>query len=669
LGIDSLGKKAQTSVEVLVILGIALLVMLAFLMLTQSQSVQVNQQKESQDAANAVSELASAAKDVYAQGVGAKKQVKITLPSGYEPNESSIGNNAIRLRANGNDYVEIVDFSLHGSLPKSSGNHFVWVISEGSRVRIGDSMIVLDSPSLNVLMPESSEKMEGIVVRSSWDSEVNVTITPLFNNSKVDMGLGSHAFALMPLSSGGVAVVFTSGNNASGFHSGYIELNATDGKQHELVVLPVTVEVSGANVSAPPELSMLPGVFNKNASLGENLTVVFQVCAGPWTRLSSVSFDSSINDAGDWVNGTQALGAMEPETCQPKSFTISIPLNATAGTHRGRISARGSGSLVAEDYADIVIDIPATYDVNGPDASDIRIYPEKPYAGEPLTFSVVADDSLMGNSTIKGCEIKLDSGTWQKMEAADGTFDESSEKAVDIEFSGLALGKHFAQARCTDAAGNTGSSDSLTFHVMKDFLFVASAKTQTSSEDDWISWLSSHKSGEGYAWAYDVTDAGKVSSNSLDLSYYSAILLAQWDWKTDLEPPISAYMGKGGNVVLLGNANLQGTRELKLTDHPATPSNGMQVKIVTNSTYISEPFLTGIYSITDGNTQIYSVWDDFSGVVIATGGNETGHAVLGSKGKIVFWGATEPDGFNEIGGNITMRVLDNAVMDSTITPG
>ena len=663
------GKKAQTSIEVLIILGIALLVMLAFLMLTQSQSVQVNQQKESQDAANAVSELASAAKEVYAQGVGAKKQVQITLPSGYEANESSIGNRAIWLRSSGNDYVETVDFALHGSLPKASGDHFVWVVSEGSRVRIGDSMIMLDSPSLNVLMPESSQKMEGIVVRSSWDSEVNVSITALFNSSKVDMSLGSKAIMLEPLQSAGVAIVFTSGNNASGFHSGYIELNAADGKQNETVMLPVSVEVSGANVSAPPELSMLPGTLNENASAGENITAVFQLCTGPWTRLSSVSFDLSAGDAGDWVNGTGDLGPMEPETCQPKSFRISVPSNATAGTHTGRISARGTGSLAAVDSAEIMIDIAANYDTSGPDASGLKAYPEKPYAGEPLTFSVTADDTLQGNSSVKECEMQLDNGTWQQMEAADGKFDESQEKGVSIEFSGLAIGKHMAQARCKDAAGNIGSSASLTFHVMKDFLFITSGKQQTSSEEDWTGWLSSHKSGEGYTWAYDTTDAGKVSGSSVDLSYYSAVVLAQWDWKSGLASPLSAYIGKGGSVVLLGNANLQGARELGLTSYPANPSNDAQARFITNSSYISEPFSARLYSITASSTQMYSLNDDFSGNILATSGNETDHAVLGTDGNVVFWGATEPGDFNEIGGNITIRVLDYAVMESKITPG
>jgi uncharacterized protein (UPF0333 family) len=116
-------KKAQTSIEFLVILGIALLVIVVGITISQNQQSAVVNQKDNSDIRNTLYDLSSAAKEVYAQGEGSKKRVYITLPSSYEAQNSYVANKSIKIRNAGSDQLVVENFNLRGYLPKTPGSH------------------------------------------------------------------------------------------------------------------------------------------------------------------------------------------------------------------------------------------------------------------------------------------------------------------------------------------------------------------------------------------------------------------------------------------------------------------------------------------------------------------------------------------------------------------
>jgi hypothetical protein len=287
------------------IIGVVLLAFLVFFLLSQNQGIEVKKSKERIEASNTVSDLATAAKTVYSQGSGAKKKVLIKLPSGYEWNKSSIDKSAIRISVDGNDYVEILDFQVGGSLPQNQGTHWVWVTSQGNKVRIGNSLITVSRLSLNTIMPRDGTSTEAFVVTSVWDSPINVTISKSFSDSQVSLSMDKDKLFLEPLDSEGISAMFVSGKNTSGFNSGTIQLFASDGLVNESVTIPITVEVS-ANSSSLPFLSVIPGVLNISSSPNQNHSAGFQICSK--NSLGGVKFNSSAGDAGSWVASLDPIG-------------------------------------------------------------------------------------------------------------------------------------------------------------------------------------------------------------------------------------------------------------------------------------------------------------------------------------------------------------------------
>jgi len=87
--------KAQVAVEYLAIVGIVLTIisfLAAYIWQQNEVSTRINQ------AQIAVSTIAGAADNVYAQGPGAKSNINVFFPNGYEPSESYIENKTILLK-------------------------------------------------------------------------------------------------------------------------------------------------------------------------------------------------------------------------------------------------------------------------------------------------------------------------------------------------------------------------------------------------------------------------------------------------------------------------------------------------------------------------------------------------------------------------------------------
>ncbi|MFZ5500422.1 MAG: hypothetical protein ACOY58_00710, partial [Candidatus Micrarchaeota archaeon] len=164
--------RGQSSLELLLIFAVAMFVLTTAIVLSSGQLGTISSLKEQDDAMNSVQDISAAAQDVYSQGEGARKQVYVFLPSSYEPSESRIGNRSLVLRVRGTDYAAPEDFDVHGSWPGDPGGHWVWVISEGSTVRIGTAMLALSKNHISIIMNPNETAYSSFYVESLWDSDI-----------------------------------------------------------------------------------------------------------------------------------------------------------------------------------------------------------------------------------------------------------------------------------------------------------------------------------------------------------------------------------------------------------------------------------------------------------------------------------------------------------------
>lgn len=133
-------KRAQTSLEISVILGVMLIIVVIFLVVNTELSG-VFTTKYSRDKINlALDDISYAAESVYHQGIGAKKQAFISLPGNIF--NSSIENNTLefqiysRYQGEPTSIYRILPFNVTGILPNESGNYWVTVESFGGYVNV-----------------------------------------------------------------------------------------------------------------------------------------------------------------------------------------------------------------------------------------------------------------------------------------------------------------------------------------------------------------------------------------------------------------------------------------------------------------------------------------------------------------------------------------------------
>jgi uncharacterized protein (UPF0333 family) len=352
-------KKAQASVEFLVLLAVAVFVLTAAVILSSEQLNDMNKLKQQNDARNTLMDISAAAKEVYSQGEGAKKQVYVVLPSTYEPNESLVENNSIKLRARGTDFIAVEDFTVRGSLPGTGGAHWVWVISEGNRVRIGTAMLLLSKNSIYVVMDKNDSKSTSFSAKNVWDSNISVTPTVQWTHTDVTMAFSpSGNFQLDPEDSHSMDLTFNSNDIAVGYYNGEISFTADDGLGHnETVVLPITVEVVGLDAGHQPPLWVEPDFWVRSLQPGYATTKVFSVCTNDYTAPTGVTFTPSSGSPGDWVGGTGPLGAMDAGSCQQKIMNITVPMGTAPGVYEGTIQVVGEGVPGAQDTIAVYITV------------------------------------------------------------------------------------------------------------------------------------------------------------------------------------------------------------------------------------------------------------------------------------------------------------------------
>lgn len=445
--------KAQTSFEFLLILSVAVLVLVIIAVMSQSQVTTVQNIKDNTDARNSLLDLSSAAREVYAQGEGSKKRVYVQLPSTYE--SSFVGNNSIRIRAAGTDHVSIENFNVRGYLPSTPGGHWVWVVSEGSRVRIGDAMMELDKNRVYLVMDSNSSGSVQVNVKNIWIRDIDVSTATTWNNYDVTMDGVPVLFSIDFESSYPITLQFASTQEAGGVYTGQIVLVATDAVGNtEDVSIPVTVEVIPYSEPLPTVDVFGPlvtSIFQDPSPAGKNQSLTIFVNASDVLTGNNTIENCEIDadNANNWQNMLPVDGAYDQ--------TVELSLyNYTNGFALGphTISAKcrdikNNTGPTAYYYFNV-----EEADQLGPIVIQMN-HTEWPTTLTNITVGGIATDEYTGNSNVKMCSVKIDSGIWNNATAVDGSWDSPSENFT-YNVGPLGVGYHTAYHQCVDSLDNIG---------------------------------------------------------------------------------------------------------------------------------------------------------------------------------------------------------------------
>ena len=271
-----LSRKAQTSVETLVVLALALVVLASVVSISQQNIGSGQATLRQAQARQAVQSLATAADEVYAEGPGAKKRVYVTFPEGIQ--SITINGNLININIQTGDGVSDINAKsnalLVGSLSTTSRSEWVWVTAnENGQVAIGAAGLSISPTTAYASLYPSNYSLQNFTITNLAASaaEITVTVTAPTNqvvgiallNSTDLSSLGTTVTA--PLSEYGgsdYARTFTlnvssTADALGSYYDGYVTANTST----ESVRMDVSIEVSslpgGGTVDASNNVSSI----------------------------------------------------------------------------------------------------------------------------------------------------------------------------------------------------------------------------------------------------------------------------------------------------------------------------------------------------------------------------------------------------------------------------
>lgn len=588
--------KGQTSAEFLILLSVTLTIMIIVLVVAYDQFATIQISKGNMEARNAVESLKAAAVEVYGQGEGARRLVYIKIPPDYSPETSFVSDRTISLKVRGNDVASTTDFDVYGTMPGTEGGHFLWVVSEGNRVRIGSIFLFVDKNSILVSMLQTQEKGDGFNVKNIGDKEINVTLTPSWiHDGVVNLSVSESEFTLGPDEDIDVNVTFSASTSAAGDYTGTLYIEGTDGEIEESFPLLLNAEVLIpqvlANISNISGVGIMGNIWYQAVPRGQTAERVFSICTQPNISITEIVFTGS-GDSGDFFVPTTA-GPIGPESCINKELQVSVPIEASLGNHTGFINSVGDG--IHNDSVLLIIEV-RPQDTIPPEILSMTGGPQKAFVNDFYNITVNVSDENTGYSNIKYCEIKIDeNGSLLNMSPVDGQFNSINELA-EIHYPpySIAAGKHTAYARCADKGNNLGNFTPMNFTMHKEVLIVFQDSSPSADEALMIYYLTFQKSQIGLAWSYDIGIASQVNAGQVDLDSYATLLYADYDNTKGNAPTIVSFANAGKATMMFSDALKEGPRQLNLTGNAGAAENPDVADYIMNNThYITSPFAIG----------------------------------------------------------------------------
>ncbi len=329
--------KAQTTVELMVIMAIGLVVVASLVGFVGNQ-ITILQETQAQKTAQAsMNELIAGINEVYSQGPGAAKQLTLIWPTGIDTSLSSIANKSIRLRVYQSDIVGTATPYITGSLPTNSGTQRLNIRAADGYVSIGALTLSAVPTFIYLPMARDQNSTSNIQLRST--SSTSATITPTLNwdPTLVTAATDTTPFSLSSAADVNRDVNVYAGPLAVGNYTGSYQVSASFSDHLESLRIPIDVEVL---VDTGTLLTPYPTSLTVNTLWDDSNSGLIQLCNLGNATIKSISFTPSSGNAGDWVQGIFDVATLAGQECTNVQVTIVPPLGTGLGTYYGTLVLR-----------------------------------------------------------------------------------------------------------------------------------------------------------------------------------------------------------------------------------------------------------------------------------------------------------------------------------------
>ncbi len=663
--------RSQAATEFLVIVGLAILIISVVIAFANSETGDILKTSHESEARTFVDKVSLAAKEVYGQGTGSRKQVFYTLPPSYDPNQSGVNGTMLRVRVGSTDVVSDTGFPVLGKFPGAAGSGTLQVENRGSYVLIGSSGIKVSiQQAVFFLLPGTNDTLSFDVTDTGLSTaNISFSLSDMSPNANLSIQPSSDSLAPGASSSFDLSAI---AGSTPGSYFGIMNVTGSLNEGNYSISVPISVDignyVEGFSIS-PPEVNLV-------MAAGTSQALNFTVCAPTTASYAQVNF-SSFGDTGSWLWDKSAgynltAANFSPITglvgdCKFKNVTIKVPADADWENYTGVLFA--SGSAADNDASLISVFVNQTAVTLG----NISFAPDPIFVYHNVSFTVNATGGL---ANISACNITKNSNQSQvfRMANISGNLNKSASVLARGYINNFTTGLRNATIMCNDTAGHSSSPAVVQFAVYNSFAFITMSSTPSDTEDEWMEWLSDHSSALGLNWTYDNITATGVLSNLTNLSYYRSSIMAGYSTGIGLNNSIIGLINTNRSMIFLAGSTGPGSWELGISSTYGSDSSSgnTRIDIVNNSHYITAGYPLGMLKVASGMQESYLVNYDAKNLANATHGSSELGSVLWFNGTVFGWGLDEVG--TSDGDTISIRVFDYALnsswyMNSSSNPG
>ncbi|VVB75366.1 Concanavalin A-like lectin/glucanases superfamily protein [uncultured archaeon] len=228
-------KRGQTTVELLLLLGVSLTALLIVYSLYGQQIQYSTSAKEIATAKSTIERMVTAANSLSISGAGSRTIVLVELPTSLRMDDSGIyGNELVLKLRNRTDIVGMADVNFSGTW-KRNGNSFVkggyyaTLVFDGNAVNIIYDDFDLSTESISIQTKQSTISQSSFTIRNNSSKTAYFTVASDFSNSPyavISLGTGDNSFSLGEGEMRLIDINLETNSSAYGNYSGAIDIEA-----------------------------------------------------------------------------------------------------------------------------------------------------------------------------------------------------------------------------------------------------------------------------------------------------------------------------------------------------------------------------------------------------------------------------------------------------------
>lgn len=346
--------RAQTSVELLIILAVSLTILAVLINFTSDHLSGLQKENAIRVAQQSMQALVEGINHTYAQGPGTVSRVEVTWPLGIVSEQAVLSGNSIVVRVYETDVAGTAVPAITGSLSTLPGTYLVQITAHDLNVQLGSSRLTANVSSIYLPMAQDSNQSAAITLTNESDENATLSYSLNWSPSLVTVSVPSGSYSIPAGGTRTLDLNFFASAGAVGNYVGALSISAAYASAVESLSIPVNVEVFSSSASL---LSAVPSSLSfANYSTDSN-TLSFQLCNTGSTAITTISFTPSSGNAGDWIQGINTIASLTANTCRSINATVT-PASGVPGVY--------SGSILIKDYtgANSVV-LPITVTVSG----------------------------------------------------------------------------------------------------------------------------------------------------------------------------------------------------------------------------------------------------------------------------------------------------------------